>query len=138
MPRGKKLPPVHPGEILLDELQERGISLNQLSQDTRMPLSRVSQIVNRKRTVTADTALRLQYYLGIDAGLWLRIQAQFDLETAEDNADAIRRDVTPSRVRKASGSQADFRNRPGIRGSSEGMRSCRCGVRQAFPGGQIG
>ena len=79
----KRLPPTHPGEILKEELDERGISLNKLSRDIRIPLSRVSLIANGKRAVTADTALRLARYFGTSAQIWMNLQTAYDLEIAE-------------------------------------------------------
>jgi addiction module HigA family antidote len=79
----KRLPPTHPGEILKEELDERGISLNKLSRDIRIPLSRVSLIANGKRAVTADTALRLARYFGTSAQVWMNLQTAYDLEIAE-------------------------------------------------------
>lgn len=79
----KRLPPTHPGAILKEELDERGISLNKLSRDIRIPLSRVSLIANGKRAVTADTALRLARYFGTSAQLWMNLQTAYDLEIAE-------------------------------------------------------
>ena len=69
----------HPGEILKDELEARGISLNQLARNIRVPMNRVSTIVNCKRGITPDTAVRLELCLGIDASFWLRLQAAHDL-----------------------------------------------------------
>ena len=90
----KRLPPTHPGEILKEELDERGISLNKLSRDIRIPLSRVSLIANGKRAVTADTALRLARYFGTSAQLWMNLQTAYDLEIAERQiGDAIRKEV---------------------------------------------
>ena len=84
----KRLPPTHPGEILKEELEERGISLNKLSRDIRIPLSRVSLIANGKRAVTADTALRLARYFGTSAQIWMNLQTAYDLEIAERKAGA--------------------------------------------------
>src|SRR5712692_9329073 len=92
----RKLPPVHPGELLRDELEERGISLNRLARDTRIPLSRVSLIVNGKRGVTPDTALRLERYLGASAQYWLNLQNAYDLEVASAHAARIAREVIPA------------------------------------------
>jgi antitoxin HigA-1 len=69
----------HPGKILKSKLADRGISLNKLSRDTRIPLSRISVIVNGKRAITAETALRLARYLGGSANVWTNLQAQYDL-----------------------------------------------------------
>ena len=85
----KKLPPTHPGEILKEELEARGISLNKLSRDIRIPLSRVSLIANGRRAVTADTALRLARYFGTSAQVWMNLQSTYDLEIAERKTGAV-------------------------------------------------
>ena len=79
----KRLPPIHPGELLRDELNELGISLNRLARDTRIPLSRVSLIVNGRRSITADTAMRLAHYFGTSAQMWMNLQTAYDLEVAQ-------------------------------------------------------
>lgn len=84
----KRLPPTHPGEILKEELEERGISLNKLSRDIRIPLSRVSLITNGRRSVTADTALRLARYFGTSAQVWMNLQTAYDLEIAQRRTGA--------------------------------------------------
>jgi len=90
----KRLPLTHPGDILKEELAERGISLNKLSRDIRIPLSRVSLIANGKRAVTADTALRLARYFATSAQVWMNLQIAYDLEIAERTTGAaIRKEV---------------------------------------------
>ena len=74
--------PTHPGKILKSELAGRGISLNRLSRDTRIPMSRISVIVNGKRAITAETALRLARYLGGSPKAWTNLQAEYDLAIA--------------------------------------------------------
>jgi len=79
----KPLPPVHPGEILREEfLEPMGVTAYRLAKATGMPIQRVSAIVNEKRSITADTALRLGRYFGVDPQWWMNMQAYFDLETA--------------------------------------------------------
>jgi addiction module HigA family antidote len=74
------LDPIKPGEILREDfLKPLGISINQLSRDLAVPPNRVSEIVNGKRSITADTALRLQRYFGVDAQFWLNLQTEYDL-----------------------------------------------------------
>lgn len=93
----KRIAPVHPGELLKEELDERGISLNRLARDIRIPLSRVSLIVNGKRGITADTALRLARYFDTSAQMWLNLQNAYDLESAEaKTAGRIEREVIPA------------------------------------------
>ena len=83
MPRKKLLDPIHPGEILLEEfMKPLGISINKLARDIAVPPGRISAIVNGKRAITADTALRLGKYLGVSSELWLGLQADFDLRIA--------------------------------------------------------
>ncbi len=97
MSKRKPLPPIHPGELLHEELQEREISLNQLSRDIRIPLSRVSLIVNGKRGITADTALRLARYFDTSAEVWLNLQNAYDLDVARQKvANRIEREVIPA------------------------------------------
>jgi len=69
MKRRPRIQPVHPGDILREELAERGISMNQLARDIRVPLSRVSLVVHGKRGITADTAMRLALYFGTSPGV---------------------------------------------------------------------
>ena len=96
MPRRKRLPPVHPGELLRDELREIGTSMNELARALRVPMNRVSALVNGKRSITADTAMRLARYFGTSAQYWLNLQSAYDLELAvRDNGARIEREVLP-------------------------------------------
>ena len=91
-----KLPPVHPGEILKETLEDLGISMNRLAQALRVPANRISGIVAGQRAITGETALRLARYFNTTPGYWIGMQAQFDLETARDEWDArIRAEVQP-------------------------------------------
>ncbi len=90
-------PAMHPGEVLKDELEVRGISANALSIALRLPASRISQILNGRRAVTAETALRLARYFGSSAGIWLRLQVAYDLQRAEaEFATKIAAEITPA------------------------------------------
>jgi addiction module HigA family antidote len=81
----RKLAPVHPGEVLLEEfLKPMDISQYQLAKDISVPPRRINEIVLGKRTVTADTALRLSRYLGTSERFWLNLQARYDLEVEKD------------------------------------------------------
>jgi addiction module HigA family antidote len=81
----RKLSPVHPGEILLEEfLGPLGISQYRLAKETSVPPRRVNEIVRGLRAVTADTALRLARYFGTSERFWLNLQARFDLEVEKD------------------------------------------------------
>jgi len=80
MNKQKNLDPIKPGEILLEDfLEPLDISINQLSRDLSVPPNRISEIVNGKRSITADTALRLQRYFGVEAQFWLNLQTEYDL-----------------------------------------------------------
>ncbi|NQT92022.1 MAG: HigA family addiction module antidote protein [Lentisphaerae bacterium] len=81
----KTIPAVHPGEILLEEfLTPMGISQNQLGRHLGVSPRRVNEIVHGKRSITADTALRLAAYFGNSASFWLGLQMDYDLDVAED------------------------------------------------------
>jgi len=83
--RKKLLPPIHPGEILLEEfLRPLGISQYRLAKEIGVPAQRIGDIVAGKRAITADTDLRLCRFFGLSEGYWLRGQARFDTETAKD------------------------------------------------------
>jgi len=74
------LEPITPGEILREDFMEPlGISINKLSRDLSVPPNRISEIVNGKRSITADTALRLQRYFSVEAQFWLNLQTEYDL-----------------------------------------------------------
>lgn len=76
-------PPIHPGEILAGELAELNLSAAGLARELRVPTNRVTQILNGKRAITADTALRLGQWLGTGPELWLNLQKQYELRLAE-------------------------------------------------------
>lgn len=84
MAERKRLDPIHPGEILLEEfMKPLGISINQLARDVVVPPGRISAIVNGKRAITADTALRLAKYFGVSAQTWMGLQAEYELRVAQ-------------------------------------------------------
>ncbi len=91
----KKLLPVHPGEVLLEDfMKPLGLSQYRVAKDIGVPSLRISQIVRGQRSITADTALRLARYFGTSAAVWLRLQTRYDLEVAESKmAKRIRREV---------------------------------------------
>jgi addiction module HigA family antidote len=91
----KKLPPVHPGEILLEEfMKPLGLSQTRLGRDLVVSPRRINEIVHGKRSVTANTALRVSRYFGTTPGFWLGLQADYDLDTATDRlAERIEREV---------------------------------------------
>jgi len=80
---GKTLEPIHPGEILREEfLNPMAVSINRLARDIAVPPGRISEIVNGKRGITADTALRLARFFNVSAELWLGLQSEYDLRIA--------------------------------------------------------
>lgn len=80
----KNLSPIHPGEILLEDfMKPLGLTQYRLAWDLRVTPIRISQIVNGKRSISVDTALRLARYFGTSAAVWLRLQVRYDLEVAE-------------------------------------------------------
>ena len=90
-----KLPPVHPGEVLLEEfLRPYGISQYRLAKDLSVHPRRINQIVHGKRAVTADTALRLARHFGTSERFWLNLQTGYDLEVEKDRmGDRLDREV---------------------------------------------
>ena len=90
-----RLPPVHPGEVLAkDFMKPLGLSQYRVAKDIGVPALRISQIVNRKRSITADTAMRLARYFGTSPDVWLRLQARYDLEVAQiEYGDRIEQEV---------------------------------------------
>jgi addiction module HigA family antidote len=93
-----KIPPLHPGVVLYEEfLQPLKISQNRIARDLAISPRRINEVVHGKRSVTADTALRLSIYFGNSAQFWLGLQMDYDLDTAEDQSlDRLRKEVTPS------------------------------------------
>ncbi len=89
MKRQKKMPPIHPGEVLLEDfLKPLGISQYRLAKDLRVPPRRINEIVHGTRSITADTALRLSRYFGTTDRFWLNMQARYDLEIEKDRLGA--------------------------------------------------
>ncbi len=81
----KKLKPIHPGEILNEEfLKPMGISQYRLAKDVSVPARRINEIIQAKRAISADTALRLSLYFGLSERFWINLQAWYDLETEKD------------------------------------------------------
>ena len=93
----KKLKPVHPGEILREEFMlPRGLSMNRMAMDLRVPVTRIAEIYHERRGITTDTALRLARYFNTSAAFWVNLQWRYELEIAEDSGAAkIARDVRP-------------------------------------------
>jgi len=91
----KELPPVHPGEVLMEEfLKPMGLSQNRLALDIGVPPRRINEIVLGKRSITADTALRLARYFGNSPQFWLGLQRDYDLDiAAEGLGERLKREV---------------------------------------------
>lgn len=85
MPK-RKLPAIHPGEHLRDELEELGLSARAFARLLDIPVNRVTQILNGQRGITADTALRLARYFGTSAEFWMNLQQIYELRLAEQDA----------------------------------------------------
>jgi addiction module HigA family antidote len=96
----KKLAPVHPGEVLLEEfLLPMGLSQYRVAKDIKVPPRRINEIVHGTRSVSADTALRLARYFGTSERFWLNLQTQYDLDVEKDrSADRIAREVVKRAV----------------------------------------
>ncbi len=91
------LTPVHPGEILKDDyLEPLGLSAHRLALELHLPPSRISEIVNCRRSITAETAIRLARFFDTSAAFWMNLQTQYDLGIAEDeDAEQVEREVHP-------------------------------------------
>lgn len=101
-----RIPPLHPGEMLREEFMvPLGLSANALALALRVPATRISEIVNERRGITADTALRLGRYFRMTPEFWMNLQSSYDLESARDEVETeIRKVVTPApRDRKTGG-----------------------------------
>jgi antitoxin HigA-1 len=92
MPR----PAIHPGEILADELEELKLSASELARMLHVPTNRITQILNRQRGITADTALRLGQWLGTGPELWLNLQKSYELRLAQQEVgEEIEKTIKP-------------------------------------------
>ncbi len=98
----EKLNPVHPGEILMEEfLKPMSISQNKLARAIGVPPRRINEIVLEKRSVSADTALRLAQYFGTSAKFWMGLQSDYDLDIAKDKVgQRIQKEVSVYAVRQ--------------------------------------
>ena len=99
----KKLPPIHPGEVLLEDfMKPLDLSANRLATELRVPATRIGEIIHGRRGITAETALRLARYFGTSPQLWMNLQSRYDLELAEDEKAAeVERDVRPRKMAAA-------------------------------------
>ena len=95
---GQKLPPIHPGEILLEDyMKPLGLSAHRLAMDLHVPATRIAEIIHRRRAITADSAVRLGRYFKTTPRFWLNLQNAYDLELIEDETlGQIQNDVRPS------------------------------------------
>src|ERR1700730_4929420 len=101
MPR----PPIHPGEILAEELAETAVTPTELARQLKVPANRITQIIQGKRAISGDTALRLGHWFGTSAQFWLNLQSAYDIRMAARQAGAqiARLRVRSSRARGAAG-----------------------------------
>lgn len=87
-----KLRPIHPGEILKEDLADIGVSPAELARDLRVPANRVTRIISGQQSVTADTAIRLSHWFGTSAQYWLNLQRNYELAVAEaEIGDVVRK-----------------------------------------------
>lgn len=97
-----KLPPVSPGELLLEEfLKPMGVSQYRLAKEIHVPAQRIGEIVSGKRAITADTDLRLCRFFGLSNGYWLRAQAAYDTEVAAEELAETLESIRPWKVLRA-------------------------------------
>ncbi len=93
----EKIPPVHPGEALLEDyLKPMGVSQHQLAMSMNVPPNRINGIVQGKRAITAETALRLSRAIGTSPDFWLNLQTSYDLRLAEERlAEILEKEIIP-------------------------------------------
>src|SRR5437588_12035008 len=87
--RKRPIYPIHPGEILADELAELDTSPTELARELHVPANRISQLIAGKRGMTADTALRLEKWLGVSAQFWMNLQKRYELDLDRDQAGGV-------------------------------------------------
>jgi antitoxin HigA-1 len=87
--------PIHPGEILADELAELNTSPTELARELHVPANRISQLIAGKRAMTADTALRLERWLGVSAAFWMNLQKRYELDIAREKSDDMLKMIEP-------------------------------------------
>lgn len=95
----KKLDPIPPGEFLVEEfMKPSGLNANRLAAALHIPPNRIGDIIRGRRSITADTALRLARYFGTSPSLWMNVQSRYELECAEDEiAPEIEREIRPNK-----------------------------------------
>jgi antitoxin HigA-1 len=96
MNKRKKRPPIHPGSILKMEFEDAGLSANAVALALRIPANRLTEIIHGRRSISADTAMRLGRFFGTSAEMWMNLQSHYELQVAEDRlADKVIREVEP-------------------------------------------
>lgn len=111
-----KMRPIHPGEQLREELEELGLSARALAKALRMPVNRVTSILNEQRAVTADTALRLARSFGTTPEMWLNLQSAYELRQARQAVgQQIEREVTPRAAERGCDPGKNWKEREGHR-----------------------
>ena len=96
MPGRLQRAPLHPGEILREQfMADFGVSINRLARDLRVPPTRIGEIVNERRAINPDTALRLARYFGTTAEFWMDLQTAYDLDVARASLCQIEADIHP-------------------------------------------
>jgi addiction module HigA family antidote len=109
MTKTKKLPPITPGEMLRDVLDGADLSAHAAALHMRIPPNRLMAILNGQRAITADTALRLARLFNTSAQMWMNMQAQYELELAEDSkAASIAQEVAPLKAMQHAGGSARY------------------------------
>jgi antitoxin HigA-1 len=93
-------PAIHPGQVLADELEEIGISPTELSRQLAVPANRISQIIQGKRAISGDSALRLGHWFGMSPQFWLNLQSAYDMRVAEKTSGAEIKKL-PTRAKSA-------------------------------------
>jgi addiction module HigA family antidote len=93
--------PIHPGEVLADDLQALGMSAAELARQLKVPTNRVTEILNGQRAITGDTALRLAHYFNTSAQFWLNLQSNYELRLAEQKAGKSIKALPTLKARKA-------------------------------------
>lgn len=93
--RKRPIYPIHPGEILADELLELNTSPTELARELHVPANRITQLVAGKRAMTADTALRLERWLGVSAAFWMNLQKRYELDIARERSEDVLRMIEP-------------------------------------------
>ena len=91
----KKLPPIHPGELLKEVMDDFGLTMNQLAKALRVPPNRITAIVNGTRGITGETALRLARYFNTSPQYWMNMQMHYELEVANRKFAALASKITP-------------------------------------------